>query len=62
MMEAVQTTETLLNSHQSTRRYNPEGSHLHTHRRENLKFYSKQVAPILTTLFKVLMMTSAEDT
>jgi hypothetical protein len=26
MMEAVQTSETLLNSHQFTRRYNPEDS------------------------------------
>jgi hypothetical protein len=29
MMEAVQTSETLVNSNQSTRRYNPEDSHLH---------------------------------
>jgi hypothetical protein len=28
MMEAVQTAETLVNSYQSTRRYNPEDSHL----------------------------------
>jgi hypothetical protein len=27
-MEAVQTSETLVNSYQSTRRYNPEVSHL----------------------------------
>jgi hypothetical protein len=37
MMEAVQTSETLVNLHQSTRRYNPEDSHLHSHRRQNLK-------------------------
>jgi hypothetical protein len=37
VMEAVQTSETLVNLHQSTRRYNPEDSHLRTHRRENLK-------------------------
>jgi hypothetical protein len=37
MMEAVQTSETPLNSYQSTRRYNPEASHLRTHCRENLK-------------------------
>jgi hypothetical protein len=36
-MEAVQTSEAVVNSHQSTRRYNPEDSHLHSHRRENLK-------------------------
>jgi hypothetical protein len=28
MMEAVQTCETLVNSYQSTRRYNPEDGHL----------------------------------
>jgi hypothetical protein len=38
MMEAVQTSETSVNSHQSTRRYNLEDdSHLPSHRRENLK-------------------------
>jgi hypothetical protein len=36
-MEAVQTSETFVNSNQSTRRYNPEDGHLRTHRRENLK-------------------------
>jgi hypothetical protein len=30
MMEAVQTSETLVNSYQSTRLYNPEDSHLHS--------------------------------
>jgi hypothetical protein len=30
MMEAVQTSEMLVNLYQSTRRYNPEGSHLQT--------------------------------
>jgi hypothetical protein len=39
MMEAVSTSETSVNSYLSTRRYNPEGSHLHSHRRENLKSY-----------------------
>jgi hypothetical protein len=39
MMEAVQTSETLVHSYQSTRRYNPEDSHLHTDRRENFKSY-----------------------
>jgi hypothetical protein len=39
MMEAVQTSETLVNSYQSTQLYNPEDSHLHSHRRENLKSY-----------------------
>jgi hypothetical protein len=39
-MEAVRTSETLVNLYQFTRRYNPEDGHLHTHRRENLKSYS----------------------
>jgi hypothetical protein len=39
MMEAARTSETLVNFYQTTRRCNPEDSHLHTHRRENLKSY-----------------------
>jgi hypothetical protein len=40
LMEAVQTAETLLNSHQYRyNRYNPEDSHLHSHCRENLESY-----------------------
>jgi hypothetical protein len=39
MMEAARTSETLAYFFQSTRRYNPEDSHLRTHRRENLKSY-----------------------
>jgi hypothetical protein len=37
MMEAASTSETSVNFYQTTRRNNPEDSHLHTHRRENLK-------------------------
>jgi hypothetical protein len=37
MMEATRTSETLVNFYQTTRRNNPEGSDLHTRRRENLK-------------------------
>jgi hypothetical protein len=37
MMEAASTSETSVNFYQTTRRYNPEDSHLQTHRRENLK-------------------------
>jgi hypothetical protein len=36
-MEAVSTSETSVNFYHSTRRNNPEDSHLHTRRRENLK-------------------------
>jgi hypothetical protein len=39
MMEAARTSETLVNFYQTTRSYNPEDSHLRTHRRENLKSY-----------------------
>jgi hypothetical protein len=37
MMEAASTSETPVNFYQTARRNNPEDSHLHTHRRENLK-------------------------
>jgi hypothetical protein len=39
MMEAARTSVTLVNLYQTTRRYNPEDSHLRIHRRENLKYY-----------------------
>jgi hypothetical protein len=39
MMEAARTSETSVNFYQTTRCNNPEDSHLHTHRRENLKSY-----------------------
>jgi hypothetical protein len=39
-MEAARTSETLVNFYQTTRRYNPEDSHLRTQRRENLKSYN----------------------
>jgi hypothetical protein len=38
IMEAASTSETSVNFYQTTRRNNPEDSHLHTRRRENLKF------------------------
>jgi hypothetical protein len=41
-MEAVRISEALVDLYQSTRRYNPEDIHLHTHRRENLKFYTNK--------------------
>jgi hypothetical protein len=39
MMEAASISETLVNFYQTTRRNNPEDSHLHIRRRENLKSY-----------------------
>jgi hypothetical protein len=50
MMEAAKTSEMLVNFYQTTRRYNPEDSHLRTHRRENLKSYNSN---LLLTLSKV---------
>jgi hypothetical protein len=41
MMEAARTSETSVNFYQTTRRYNPEDSHLRTHRRKNLKSYEE---------------------
>jgi hypothetical protein len=51
-MEAARTSETLVNFYQTTRRYNPQDSHLRTHRRENLKSY----------LFQPYAFTSAWNT
>jgi hypothetical protein len=39
MMGTARTSETFVNFYQTTRRYNPEDSHLCIHRRENLKSY-----------------------
>jgi hypothetical protein len=41
MMEAVSTSEMSVSMYQTTRRNVPEDSHLHTLRRENLKFYQE---------------------
>jgi hypothetical protein len=48
IMEAAGTSEVSVNFYQTTRRNNPENSHLHTHRCENLKSYNSSVViPIL---------------
>jgi hypothetical protein len=39
MMEAASTSETSVKFYRTTRRSNPEDSHLHIRRRENLKSY-----------------------
>jgi hypothetical protein len=41
MIEAASISETSANFYQTTRRNNPENSHLHTRRRENLKSNKK---------------------
>jgi hypothetical protein len=40
MMEAANTSEMSVNICQTTQRNNPEDSHLHTRRRENLKYHA----------------------
>jgi hypothetical protein len=37
MMEAASASKTSINFYQTTWRNNPQDSHIHTHRRENLK-------------------------
>jgi hypothetical protein len=55
MMEAARTCETLVNFYQPTQRYNPEDSHLSSHRRENLKSYliKKYIMKIVTSSSRV---------
>jgi hypothetical protein len=50
-MEAARTSETLVIFYQTTRRYNPEDSHLRTHRRENLKSYVLEFISNLLPMF-----------
>jgi hypothetical protein len=49
-MEAASTSETSVNFYQTTRRYNPEDSHLHTRRRENLESYESLVEELLNAM------------
>jgi hypothetical protein len=50
MMEAVRSFETMVNFYQTTRRYNPEDSHLCINRRENLKSFLKIHLLVVRTL------------
>jgi hypothetical protein len=56
MMEAAGTSETLVNFYQSTRRYNPEDSHLRTHHRKNLKSYSFHFVSDIKSIFALSVM------
>jgi hypothetical protein len=51
MVEAVSTSETSVYSNETTRRYIPEGSNLHTLRRENLKFHRFFIFNYINTEF-----------
>jgi hypothetical protein len=53
MMEAVSTSETSVSFYQTTRRNIAEDSHLHTHRRENLKFEQGILLRSITLSLKV---------
>jgi hypothetical protein len=46
MMEAAKASVTPLNFYQTTRRYNPEDSHLLSRRRENLKSHKDIIIQI----------------
>jgi hypothetical protein len=53
MMEAAITSETSENFYHTTLHYNPEDSHLHIHRRENLKYHLVHlVNPFIYDQFK----------
>jgi hypothetical protein len=54
MMEAERSFETSVNSCQPTRHYNPEDSHLHSHRCENLKLYSANFCLVSFGIFGFL--------
>jgi hypothetical protein len=43
MMEAANTSETLVNCYQTSQGKNPEDSHLHSRRRENLKSHNQTI-------------------
>jgi hypothetical protein len=46
VMEGVRACETSVNSYQSTRRNNPEDSHLHTRRRENHIYHKSKTVQL----------------
>jgi hypothetical protein len=54
---ALMTSETLVNFYQTTQCYNPEDSHLRTHRRENLKSYLFFMFLIEWNFYKILYIT-----
>jgi hypothetical protein len=53
---AASTSETLVSFYQTTRRYNLGDSHLHTRRRENLKYYTiNDVYMYITLVLKYIL-------
>jgi hypothetical protein len=49
-MEAANNAETSVNFYHAARRNNPEGSHLHTRRRENIKSHSTKASVFIKGL------------
>jgi hypothetical protein len=60
MMEAARSSETLVNFYQTTRRYNPEDSHLRTNRRENLKSYFSLFSLVRILQINILKIISTQ--
>jgi hypothetical protein len=54
--QAARSSDSLVNFYQTTRRYNPEDSHLRTHRRENLNLYLESVELIHIRCNTVLLI------
>jgi hypothetical protein len=64
MMQAASTSETSVNFYQTTRRYNPEDSYLHTHRRENVKSKLKKndtFAQVVDILVLIIFLPANKD-
>jgi hypothetical protein len=60
MMDVAITSETLVNFYRTTRRYNPEDSHLRTHRREDLESYLyKGVLQYGASFWKLISLSSS---
>jgi hypothetical protein len=61
MTEATSTSETSVNFYQTTRRNNPEDSHLHTRRLENMKSHSVSRSPYLYLMCVEVNTAKAEE-
>jgi hypothetical protein len=55
IMETPSTSETSVNFYQTTRRNNPENSHIHTRRRENFKSHNVQHCSE-STILKIILI------
>jgi hypothetical protein len=64
MIEAASTSDKLVNFYQTTQHYNPKDSHLHTRRRENLKYIAYMcIRPIWAkiTLFPIILSVDSQS-